>query len=544
MITRALYSRSRRLYSLLQHLQSHISQTHRSGAYPISPSPVDLSRISSVRPFLFTRLCTQTMKLDPSSLAEDVNEICRVLSDFRSPHHDIESALDCFLGKISCNLVEQVLKRCKNLGVSAHRFFLWAQRLPGFNHSRESYHILVDILGSGKQFPLIWNFLFEMRESGDSEIRSEIFWIIFRAYCRADLPADAIRAFNKMDDFGIKPGIDDLDQLLYTLCKRKLVKHAQEFFERVKFEFPPTRKTYSILMRGWGDTGNSTEARKLFNEMLERGCSTDVLAYNSLLESLCRDGKMDEAYKLFREMRLYGLEPDACTYSIFIRASCEANDIHSVFRVLDRMRRYSLVPNVFTYNCIIKLLCKKAMVDDAYLLVDEMLERGVSPDLWSYNAIQAVHCDNCEVNKALMLISMMKRDSCMPDRHTYNMVLKMLIRVGRFDRAMNVWEGMGESGFYPSVSTYAVMVHSFCKKKGKLEDACRYFEMMIDEGIPPYPCTCDLLRDRLLQFGFREQIQILADKMLRSTSCLIQELSNTMRGDKAYARSRAEDIIV
>ncbi|KAF3450866.1 hypothetical protein FNV43_RR06955 [Rhamnella rubrinervis] len=478
--------------------------------------------------------------LDPP-LPDLINEISRVISDHRSPHHDLELSLNNFSKQVSTNLVEQVLKRCKNLGFSAHRFFLWAKNIPDFEHSVESYHILVDILGSSKQFAILWDLLLDMRESQCCEISSDIFWVIFRAYSRANLPRDAIRAFNRMVEFGIKPTIVDLDQLLYALCKRKHVKDAHHFFDKVKSGFDPSAKTYSILIRGWGDIGVADEAGKLFDEINERGCSLDVLAYNSYLEALCKGGNVDEAYKIFRGMVPKGVDPDACTYSIFIRSYCEANDIHSVFRVLDRMRRYNLLPNVFTYNSIIKKLCKNEKVEEAYQLLDEMIERGVRPDTWSYNSIMAYHCDHCEVNRAHRLLDRMEIDKCMPDRHTYNMLLKLLIRIGRFNRVTEVWDNMGERGFYPSVSAYSVMIHGFCKKKGKLEEACKYFEMMIDEGLPPYSSTVEMLRNRLLGLGLLEQIEIIASKMDRSTSCSIQELANMMRGNKAYKASRKEE---
>lgn len=465
-----------------------------------------------------------------------------MLSDHRNAHDDLELSLTSFSAQLSTNLVEQVLKRCKNLGFSAHRFFLWAKRIPGFEHSVESYHILVDVLGSSKQFAVMWDLLIDIRESNSCEIISpEIFWIVFRAYSRANLPRDAIRAFNRMVEFGVKPGVHDLDQLLFALCKRKHVTHAHEFFQKVKSGFESNAKIYSILIRGWGDTGDASHARELFDEMLQRGCSLDVLAYNSYLEALCKGGNAGEAYEMFCGMKSKGVSPDAWTYSIFIRAYCEANDVHSVFRVLDRMRRYDLLPNVFTYNCIIKKLCKNEKVEDAYQLLDEMIENGVRPDSWSYNAILAFHCDHCEVHRALKLLSRMENDECKPDRHTYNMVLKLLIRIGRFDRMAEVWENMSVKGFYPSVSTYSVMIHGLCKKKGKLEEACKYFETMIDEGIPPYSTTIEMLRNRLLGLGLLEHIEIIASKMERSTSCSIQELANVLRGHRAFKTSRGEE---
>ncbi|XWS11821.1 hypothetical protein CRYUN_Cryun37aG0033800 [Craigia yunnanensis] len=492
------------------------------------------------KPFLFFSSLTQQQPTPPP-LANLVNEISRVLSDHRNPHHDLDHSLTTFSPHISTQLVEQVLKRCKNLGFSAHRFFLWAEKVPGFQHSDESYHLLVDVLGSSKQFAILWDFLIELRDSKEFEINPEIFRVVFRAYCRANLPGDAIRAFDRMVEFGIRPSVNDVDQLLFVLCKRKHVKQAQGFFDRVKHEFEPSLKSYSILVRGWGDIGEACQARKVFDEMVQRGCSIDVLAYNSLLEALCKGGNVEEAYKMFTEMGLSGIEPDACSYTVFIRAYCEANNIHAAFRVLGRMRRYNLMPNLFTYNCIIKKLCKNNKVDESYKLLTEMIERGINPDTWSYNAILAYHCEHSEVNMALRLISRMEENECMLDTHTYNMALKLLIRIGRFDRAIELWESMADKGVYPSVSTYSVMVHSLCKKRGKLEEACKYFEMMIDEGIPPYSSTVELLRNRLLGFGFLDNIEILSNKMARSSSCLIQELASAMRGKTVYRRTRSEE---
>ncbi|KAK6912201.1 Pentacotripeptide-repeat region of PRORP [Dillenia turbinata] len=521
MVMKSLSSSKLRIFNVLSSL---FSQPHFPKPPIFKPfSPRSLSSRSS------------------SSSPQDINEICRILSDYRSQHHDIESALAPFSHKLSNDLVEQVLKRSKNLGSAAHRFFLWAQSLNGFKHSQHSFHIIVDILGSTKQFPLMWDLLHEVKFTGDIEISHGIFWVLFRVYCRMNLPTDAIKAFSKMGEFGLDPSIEDIHQLLYALCKRKHVKHAQQLFDRLKVEYDVGAKSYTILMSGLGEVGDTDEVRKLYDEMLERGYVVDVAAYNCLLDCLCRGGNVDEAYKLFREMGSIGLEPDTCSYSIFIRAYCKANDLHRAFRLFDRMRRYNLTANVFTCNCIIKRLCMNEKVEDAYNLLDEMIERNVKPDVWSYNAILAFHCEHFEVNKAQRLLSKMDKNSCLPDRHTYNMLLKMLIRIGRFDRMMELWEGMEEKGYYPSVSTYAVIIHGLCKKKGKLEEACKFFEMMIDAGIPPYTSTCQMLRNKLIGSGFSEQTEILADKMERSTSCSIQELSNMMRGNKANWRVLDEE---
>ncbi|KAL8152427.1 hypothetical protein V2J09_010187 [Rumex salicifolius] len=505
------------------------------------------TKLSSSTLFLLQSLrhshsvCHRLLSTHAPPDADDVNEICRVLSDHRGLHHDLEHALTPFSCKVSTDLVEQVLKRTSNLEFAAHRFFLWANKFPDFQPSVVNYRILIGILGASKQFPLIWALLIEMRETEGLQLSPDLFWLVFGLYVKANLPGDAIRAFNRMADFGLSPKLDDLDHLLYTLCKRKFVSNAQEFYDSVKLEFPPSAKTYSILIRGWGDVGDSVRAGNLFDEMLKRDCTVDVPAYNSLLEALCKGGNVEQAYQSFRKMKDNGVEPNAGTYSVFIRAYCEDNNVYSAFRVLDRMKRYDLFPNVYTYNCIIKRLCANEKIEEVYQLLDEMIAEGIYPDTWSYNTILLYHCNRCEVNRACKLVSRMEKESCMPDHHTYNMLLKALIRIGRFDKVKDVWDSMEARGFYPPVSTYAVMIHGLLKKKNKLEEACKYFEVMIDEGIPPYSTTIGVLRNRLVGLGLLELRDVLADKMERSSSCVIQELSKTLRGAKGRRRLKRED---
>lgn len=50
--------------------------------------------------------------------------------------------------------------------------------------------------------------------------------------------------------------------------------------------------------------------------------------------------------------------------------------------------------------------------------------------------------------------------------------------------------------------------------------------------VSPYISTVELLRNRLLGIGFKDHVEILVDKMRRSTSCSIQELANVMSGGK------------
>jgi heat shock factor-binding protein 1 len=118
----------------------------------------------------------------------------------------------------------------------------------------------------------------------------------------------------------------------------------------------------------------------------------------------------------------------------------------------------------------------------------------------------------------------------------------MLIGIGRIDKAVEIWDGMEERGFHPGAATYAVMIHGLSCKKGRLEEACSYFVMMVDEGIPPYQATCEVLRDRLTRHALRDQLEVITDRMRRSTSCTIQEMASIMCTSKKADETRSVSI--
>lgn len=128
------------------------------------------------------------------------------------------------------------------------------------------------------------------------------------------------------------------------------------------------------------------------------------------------------------------------------------------------------------------------------------------------------------------------------DRDSYNMVLKLLIRFGRFDDMSEVWERMSEKGFRGSVSTYSTLIHGFLMKGNRgTKMACKYLEEMVDRGIAPYLTTVQRLRDRLLKLGLAESIERIATKMELSTYRSVREMAYVMRARNKPTNYRKDD---
>jgi hypothetical protein len=71
----------------------------------------------------------------------------------------------------------------------------------------------------------------------------------------------------------------------------------------------------------------------------------------------------------------------------------------------------------------------------------------------------------------------------------------------------------------------------FAEREGGYERR-GYFKRMVEGSIPPYEDTCELLRKRLIKVGSGGRLFLVADRMRRSSSCKIQELSTIMDGSR------------
>ncbi|KAF5464325.1 hypothetical protein F2P56_014409 [Juglans regia] len=423
---------------------------------------------------------------------------------------------------MSTNLVEQVLKRCKNLGFSARRFFLWAKTIPGLEHNFENYQILVDILGSSKQFAILWDFLIEIRKARCCEINPKIFWVVFKVYSGANLPEDAIRAFNRMVDFDIKPGVDDLDQLLYVLCKRKHVRQAQQFFDKVKSGLVLNAKTYTILMGGWGDICEPNEARKLFDEMLERGCKVDVSAYNSLLEALCKGGNVDEAYKMFREMDSvlkYWLLPSRTQTA---PNSIMSKTLLSRIKPLHRPKPIYFSSSPFPCRPYVKLVQDCVQILKNHEQWEKSLEihfaesQVLVSDI-AHHVLDRIH--DVELGLKFFDWASKRPYSCSLDGYAYSSLLRLLARFKVFSEIELVLKSLNLNELKLTPEALSAVIHAYADS-GLVDKALEFYFMAgeMHECVPSV-YACNSLLDVLVKHRRTEIAFQVYDEMLKN-SCV------------------------
>ncbi|KAJ8431133.1 hypothetical protein Cgig2_010066 [Carnegiea gigantea] len=401
-----------------------------------------------------------TGAVEKDLLDMSIKQISKIIMSY--PKAGLDVALDHSGVKVTPEIVENVLKRFENAGMLSYRFFEWAGRQHNYMHGVEAYHTVIGSLAKIRQFDIMWGLLGTMRNRG--LLRTETFCIIMRKYARMQKVDEALYTFNIMEKYNVTPNLTAFNGLLSALCKSKNVRKAQEIFDKMKEQFLPDSKTYSILLEGWGKEPNLPKARELFREMVRVGCNPDIVTYGIMVDILCKMGRVDEALDIVKSMDDSGCRPTSFIYSILVHTYGVQNRIEDAIDTFLEMAKNGVKSDVV------------GMTDEAFRFFRKMIK------------------------------------VCEPDADTYTLMIKMFFEKHQLDMALKVWTYMKSKKFVPSMHVYSVFINGLCTM-GKVSDASMLMEEMIEKGIQPSVMTFRKLRQLLIKEDRRDVLEFLQEKM-------------------------------
>ncbi|KAL2339741.1 hypothetical protein Fmac_007681 [Flemingia macrophylla] len=440
-------------------------------------------------------------------VGEASERVCKVM--MTCPPLALDTALNQTGVRVSPEIVENVLKRFENAGMSAFRFFEWAENQKGYSHSVRAYHLMIESLARIRQYQIMWDLVNVMRKKGMLNV--ETFCIMMRKYARANKVDEAVYAFNVMDKYGVVPNLAAFNGLLSALCKSNNVRKAQEIFDAMNGRFVPDSKTYSILLEGWGKAPNLPRAREVFREMVGAGCDPDVVTYGIMVDVLCKAGRVDEAVEVVKEMEAGNCRPTSFIYSVLVHTYGVEHRIEDAIDTFLEMARQGIKADVVVYNALIGAFCKVNRFKNVYRVLQEMECNGVAPNSRTCNVIISSMIGQGQTDRAFRVFRRMIK-VCEPDADTYTMMIKMFCEKKELEMALKIWKYMKKKQFVPSMHTFSALIKGLCEK-GDAAKACVVLEEMMEKGIRPSRVTFGRLRQLLLKEGREDVLKFLHEKM-------------------------------
>lgn len=197
-----------------------------------------------------------------------------------------------------------------------------------------------------------------------------------------------------------------------------------------------------------GYVGNTGVALKLHEEMVNgnggfgSGFKLNLVCYNIVIDSLCKDGLLDKAKGLFKEMSERGICPDVVLYSSIIDGCFRAGKWEEAKGLFNEMVDQGIWPNTVTFNVLIDALCKEGKATEANVLLELMIQRGEKPDAITYNSLMDGFCLEGRIDNAWELFASMTRKGHECNVVGYNILMNGYYKSGRIEEAMKLYREM------------------------------------------------------------------------------------------------------
>ncbi|KAM0947597.1 putative tetratricopeptide-like helical domain superfamily [Dioscorea sansibarensis] len=460
---------------------------------PILPRPFPPPHPQMPSPPLITRFLSSSSgdvpissdsDSDPDRTADghspDVDRVSTIINELFASDRNMEAVLDECGVHIEKPVVIGVLDRFRHAHKPSYRFFRWSAARPGFAHDCETYNVMLTILGKTRQFETMVSMLEEMGKQ--KLLTIEAFKISIKAFASAREMKKSMGIFQLMKKFSFKADSETFNCLIDSLAKAKLGKEANALFAKMKDQYPPNLRTYTVLLFGWCKLKNLVEAARIWNEMIDNGFKPDIVAHNTMLEGLIRAQRRPEAIKMFGLMKTKGPKPNARSYTVLIHDMCKGGKMDNAVGCFEEMLAAGVAPDAATYTCLIVGFGNARRMDKVSGLLKEMEEKGCPPDGRTYNALIKLMTNRSMPDDAVRIYKRMIKNGFEPTIHTYNMMMKSYFHGNNYDMGCAVWEEMWKKGIGPDVNSYTVFIGGHIRH-GRPEEAHKYIEEMINKGM-------------------------------------------------------------
>ncbi|XP_010260497.1 PREDICTED: pentatricopeptide repeat-containing protein PNM1, mitochondrial [Nelumbo nucifera] len=444
-------------------------QYHRHPSTPPSHPLFPSSRAFSSRP-RFRGKDVQNLEQIAQSISEEL------LKDANAESISLKQRLHLHFSHIrpTPELILQVLNRSPDAGRSVLDFHQWVSSQPGFKHDDETFSYLVDYLGRRKDFKAIHDVLVDGRGvTGRKTLASSIDRLV-----RAGRDTQAVAFFEKMEkDYNFVRDRESLKMVVSALCEHGYAGSAEKMVKNLAHEFFPDESICDLLIKGWCSDGKLDEARRLAGEMYRGGFELGVMAYNSILDCVCKLCRrkdpfslQSEAEKILMDMDVAGVPRNVETFNVLISNLCKIRKTEDALKLFERMGEWGCYPDSTTFLVLTRSVYQAARIGEGDEMIDRMKSAGFGDalDKKAYYGFLKILCGIERVEHAMKVFARMKKDGCQPGIKTYDLLMEKLCAHGQVDRANALYREATKRGLPMTPKVYKLDPR-FAKKKPKVK---------------------------------------------------------------------------
>ncbi|KAF5821923.1 putative tetratricopeptide-like helical domain superfamily [Helianthus annuus] len=271
------------------------------------------------------------------------------------------------------------------------------------------------------------------------------------------------------------------------VCKFDELSEVKDVYNRIFMDggsYCLERQSYVALSAALCSLNEGILAKKVVNEMYDKGIVVDNWTYFSMFRCFCRNGDFDEADLALRKLVKNGFVVDICVYGSWIDGLCK----YGKYREADKLFRKFL-----KRGSVKKFGEEKKVLKEGRRAIFQLNCEGVVPELMAYECYFRALCNAMKLDDAEVLLKKMMSGRALPETCVYGSFIKALFRSGRDEDAMKFFKVQRKKGLVrvDEIVTYLIM--GLCEN-GKSDDALRLFdEILTVNGFVNGSYVCNII---------------------------------------------------
>ena len=368
---------------------------------------------------------------------------------------------------------------------------------------------VLDILIKAGEIKRAWDLFDNMKSVYGIEPDKYSYSTIIKAL-KYDLdPSKLEKAFGILEFLKNKPSnINDeiIFNCLLDVCVRlgKMEKAERVFSEMKENKLAPSKITYAIMMKGFGQVYQLDKAFEVFEEMNANNVAPNEIIYGVLLNACVRSSNINKVTQVYEDMNKRNIEMNVILYTTLIKAYTKVKDLNSALNVYNKMLQDSKIEkNIVIHNAMLDCCVECHKVDKMNEIYEQIKSKAIEnenspqPDLITYSTVIKGYCRGKNMNEVFKIYDYLKsRDDFKLDEVVYNSILDGCAKSGEIDKATTIYQDMKDKNIPRSNVTYSILIKLYSNSRQE-ERALGLLDEMIFNKIKPglivYTCliqTC------------------------------------------------------
>ncbi|CAI9262033.1 unnamed protein product [Lactuca saligna] len=300
---------------------------------------------------------------------------------------------------------------------------------PGSAHHAQQ--ITVRRLAKSHRFSEI-EALIESHKS-DPRITDEHFLSsLIKSYGIAGMFEQALNTYNQMEALKTPRSALSFNALLTACLNTKNFDRAPLLFDEMpaKYRFRPDEYSYGILVKSFCDAGKPELAIDKLKEMDKKGIQISGITYTSIIHSLYKKGNPTEAEKIWDEMVNRGCLIDVAANNVRLMNAVDG-DPENIKSMIEEMSNAALKPDTISYNYLMTCYCKKGMMKEAKEVYEKLEEHCCQPNAATFRTLLFYLCKNEQFETGYKVFKHSVKVNKIPDFNTLKHLVEGLAKKSR-----------------------------------------------------------------------------------------------------------------